>query len=114
MNKSYILKENHVISNLVKRKKSVGSKYYAIYYNQNNTFKIAFSISKKYGKAFERNYGKRVTKEIIRNLLKQGVISKDMEYKMLFVIKPSSKELTFEEKEKQIKYVIKQFVSKIK
>ena len=115
MNRKYSLKKNHDIEKLVRSKCSVGNKYFAIYYHliKNNT-QIAFSISKKYGKAFERNYGKRVTKEIIRNLLKQGVISKDMEYKMLFVIKPSSKELTFEEKEKQIKYVIKQFVSKIK
>lgn len=111
MNKSYILKENHVISNLAKKKKSVGNKYYAIYYGYNESLKIAFSISKKYGKAFERNYGKRVTKEIFRSLIAKQKLTKDSKYKMIMIIKPSSKELAFDEKEKQINYLVNKIVN---
>lgn len=101
MNKAYSLKKNHQIENLVKRKKSVGSKYYALYYRTNTELKIAYSISKKYGCAVDRNYAKRVTREIIRNnfsLIPQTLL--------LVIIKPSSKDLTFEEKTRQLRFLL--------
>lgn len=101
MNKAYSLKKTYQIENLVKKKKSVGSKYYAIYFRENKDLKIAYSISKKYGCAVNRNYAKRVTREIIRKNF--SVLPNVW---MLLIIKPSSNSLSFAEKTKQIKYIL--------
>lgn len=109
MNKSYILKKSYEIENLLKNKKSVGSRFYVIYYKQNNTqhVHIAVSASKKLGDAVVRNYEKRVIKEILRSH-----IEKLKGFDMLFVIKSNSLDLEFCEKEKQIKYLIKKMTVK--
>ncbi|MBP6885514.1 MAG: ribonuclease P protein component, partial [Bacilli bacterium] len=63
---------------------------------------IALSVSRKVGNAVERNYEKRVVREIIRPLLETIE-----NYKMLIVIKDKSKELSYIEKEENINYLIK-------
>lgn len=98
MNRKYSLKKNFEIEKLVRAKMSVGNKFFAIYYKkQIDKAEIAISVSKKNGNAVERNYQKRVVKEIVRkNLLKlQG-------YRLLIVVKQLSKELTFEEKKENL------------
>ena len=60
------------------------------------------SVSRKVGNAVERNYEKRVVREIIRPLLETIE-----NYKMLIVIKDKSKELSYVEKEENINYLIK-------
>lgn len=97
MNKTYNLKKSYEIEQLIKKKQSVGNRYYAIYYDQDEKTKIAISISKKLGKAHFRNYNKRVIREIIRNNLEkfEGL-------KCLIVIKEKSTELTFLEKSNEI------------
>ena len=109
MNKSNILKKSYEIERLLKNKKSVGSKYYVIYYNENKSDEvhIAISASKKLGDAVDRNYEKRVIRELFR---KQ--IDKLKGLDMIFVIKKNSLDLSFEEKEKQIKYLLKKIVIK--
>lgn len=103
MNRKYSLKKNHEIEKLIKIKKSVGNYYYAIYYRITNKIpKIGISVSKKVGNAVVRNYQKRVLKEIIRFNIDEfyGI-------KCLIVIKKASMSLTFEEKKKQLEYLIK-------
>ena len=97
MNKSNILKKSYEIEKLLKNKKSVGSKYYVIYYNyiSKDDVHIAISASKKLGDAVDRNYEKRVIRELFRKH-----IDKIKGFNMLFVIKKNSLELSFEEKEK--------------
>lgn len=109
MNKSYILKKSYEIEKLLKNKKSVGSKFYVIYYKENETknVHIAVSASKKLGDAVVRNYEKRVVKEILRSH-----IEKLKGLNILFVIKNNSLDLEFKEKEKQIKYLIKKMTVK--
>ena len=109
MNKTYILKKSYEIEKLLKNKKSVGSKYYVIYYKakETNDVHIAVSASKKLGDAVVRNYEKRVVKEILRSHLKK---LKGLD--MLFVIKNNSLNLKFYEKENQIKYLIKKIIGK--
>lgn len=97
MNRKYSLKKNFEIEKLVRAKISVGNKYFAIYYRKNGKTEIAVSVSKKNGNAVERNYQKRVVKEIIRNNL--SFLSG---YRMLIVVKQMSKELTFEEKKENL------------
>lgn len=104
MNKSNILKKSYEIETLLKNKESVGSKYFVIYYKkkENNDVRIAISASKKLGDAVVRNYQKRVIREILRKNLKkfEGL-------DLLFVIKANSLVLDYNEKENQIKYLIK-------
>lgn len=111
MNKKYILTKSYDIEELLKKRNSVGSKYYVIYYikTSSNEFEIAISASKKLGNAVIRNYNKRVTREIIRE--KIDLIKG---FRMLLVIKPSSLLLSYEEKKKQVDYIIKKLINKEK
>lgn len=103
MNRKYSLKKSYDIEKLIKAKRSVGNKYYAIYYQItiDELPKIAFSISKRLKTAVRRNYEKKVLKEIFR---------KDLEklnnLKMLVVVKEAASYLTFLEKEVQVMYLI--------
>lgn len=103
MNRKHSLKKNYEIEKLIKGKKSVGNKYYAIYYKriEDEEPKIAFSASKRFKTAVKRNYEKRVTKEIFRKNLEMV-----KSFKMLVVVKKTVDELTFLEKEVQILYLI--------
>jgi len=94
MNRKYSLKKNHDIKELLQKKQSVGNKYYVIYYDyiEGKTPLIALSVSRKVGNAVERNYEKRVVREIIRPLLETIE-----NYKML----------SYVEKEENINYLIK-------
>ena len=97
MNKKYSLKKSHDIEKLIKKKQSVGSKYYVIYYSFSDETQIAISISKKIGKAVIRNYNKRVIREIIRN----NIVSFEG-LTCLIVIKEKSTELNYTEKSVEI------------
>jgi len=107
MNRKYSLKKNEEIAKLVASRKSVGNKYYAIYYQKDEKTSIAISISKKVGCAVERNYQKRVIREILRKNL--HMLEK---LKMLIVIKKNSLDLDFQEKEKEIISLINKIYKK--
>lgn len=102
MNKQISLKKNHEIQQLVSKKRSVGNKFYAVYYELGDETKIAISISKKICKAHDRNYNKRVIREILRKNIELCE-----QIKFLIVIKEKSIALSFEEKEKEIKNLLK-------
>ena len=110
MNQKYVLKHNEEIEELVKKKNSVGNKYYALYFdNDNVSKKIAISISKKCGSSPARNYEKRVVREIIRtNYLEKldGIMC-------LIVIKNNATELTYELKKQEIDLLINKIFKKI-
>lgn len=108
MNKRYVLQANHEIEAMLQKKQSVGSKYYVIHYDRSDDVKITVSVSKKLGDAHVRNYQKRVTKEILRQLLPEI-----KNVRMLIVVKASSLDLSFSEKEQQIRYVINKLNSNI-
>lgn len=97
MNKKYSLKKSQDIEQLIKKKQSVGNRYYAIYYSKEEKNLIAVSASKKIGKAHDRNYHKRVIREIVReNMgLFEGL-------NCLIVIKEKSIELNYTEKSTEI------------
>ncbi len=98
MNHKYTLKKNHEIKKLVEKpNKSVGSKYYVVYYQDSESTKVAISVSKKLGTAVFRNYQKRITREILRRnfeLLRDKNI--------LVVAKVPSVGISFVEKEKEL------------
>lgn len=104
MNHKYTLKKNHEIKKLVdKPNKSVGSKYYTVYYQDSKSTKVAIAVSKKIGTAVFRNYQKRITREILRRNL---LLLKDK--KMLVVVKINSVALSYDDKSKELFRLLKQ------
>ena len=102
MNRRYSLKKQYIIVRLLRDKKTVGSKNYTIYYKYTGEgLKIAISVSKKLGNAVQRNYQKRVCREIISQRAREL-----MGYSIVFVAKPTSVDLLFNEKEAEINYLL--------
>lgn len=106
MQKQYRLKKNEEISKVVRNRKRVGNNNYIIYYKEIESEKsmVAISVSKKYGKAFQRNYAKRIVREILRNPVKK---IKNLEF--VVVVKENAKNTEFltlkEELVNTIKYI---------
>ena len=97
MKKEFRLKKNHEIASIVLKRQRVSSEHYIAYYilNKESTgettnAKVAISVSKKYGKDFERNKAKRRVREIIR-----PVISLLNNKKVVIVVKTNSKQVDF-------------------
>ncbi|MCI6717280.1 MAG: ribonuclease P protein component [Bacilli bacterium] len=109
MKKINRLKKNHDIALIVQKKQRIYRDNYIVYYQYTNCEipKIAFSVSKKYGKAVERNKAKRRARSIFREYL-----TKIKNTNMVVVIKPASKEQPFEKLEKDLTYCIKTILLK--
>lgn len=110
MNHKYSLKKNHDIEKLIKLRQSVGNKYYAIYYVKTNNplFQIAISPSRQFKTAVERNYEKRVIREIIRKQVDELSF-----IRMLVIVKVTAQNLSFLEKTEQITYLLKKIKQQI-
>lgn len=100
MKKEFRLKKNHEIASIVLKRQRVSSEHYIAYYSFNKekdilnkeiNAKVAISVSKKYGKAFERNKAKRRVREIIRPYL-----SLFNNKKVVIVVKTNSKDVEFD------------------
>ena len=104
MQKQYRLKDNNIIGSVVKRRISARGTYYTVYYQKSDKLAIAFSVSKKYGKAVERNYAKRVMREICRPIVNFLPC-----VKLVIVVKKEAKGVNFNDLHrdliKQIEYV---------
>lgn len=111
MKKIYRLKKNHDIAKIVQKRQKFGSLNYVVYfYNNNSNFpKIAFSVSKKYGKAHDRNKAKRIAREIVRLKIK------DLNnLSLVVVIKANAKNLAFEELKKDLTITLDKIIKKNK
>ena len=105
MKKKYVLKRNQDIEKVVKLGKSVGNKYYLIFFLPNNLNepKVAVSVSKKFGNAVKRNYEKRVVRSILRdNFTNLPNCS------ILIIVKINAARLKYHQKKSQINYLINQ------
>ncbi len=102
MKKENRIKKNHEIASIVNLRKKVATKNYVIYYKETNLDKtrIAISVSKKYGHAFERNKAKRITRNIFRKYVN---MYKNLD--IVVVIKINNKFTSFQELEKEVKFL---------
>ncbi len=92
MKKKFRIKKSDEIQQLMSKKNTVGNSYFILYHQKNHNsknFRFAISVSKKYGKAFERNLMKRRIREVV----KINDFSDDSEF--FVVAKIKSKELDF-------------------
>lgn len=99
MKKVYRIKKNSEIDAIIQNKKSSGDKRFVIYtaHSQNEHFRFAISIGKKYGGAVERNKIKRQLRMIIYNH------SKDIpSFDFVIVVKKDASGLSFAEIEANI------------
>ncbi len=98
MNKKYIVKKNEEIQNIVNNSSKVVNKYYVVYYLKNNLSfsRFCVSVSKKIGNAVVRNKLKRQVKDIIM----KNMVTNNKDY--VIILSSSFKELSFEEKKKEI------------
>ena len=113
MKKIYRLKKNHEIASIVLKRQRIFSEYYVVYFlynkerlnnitiNKDINAKIAISVSKKYGKAFERNKAKRVVREIVRPNL--SLLNNK---KIVIVVKQNAKGIPFAELKKELESTI--------
>ncbi len=108
MKKKYRLKKSHEIAAVVMNKQRVAGKHYTIYYSKRDDgIKIAISAGKKIGNAVERNYAKRVVREILRPYL-----DKLPSYSLVIVVKELSKSISFEEKKNSLEKTLKLLLRK--
>ncbi len=103
MNKTFRVKKSHDIEQIIKKRQSVGSKYFVIYKNKCHEvdhYRVAISVSKKYGNAVARNKIKRQVRAILQN------INLNNQYDIFVVIKPLCKELNFNQIKKELTRLI--------
>lgn len=104
MEKQYRLKKNLEIGKIVQKRICARGRFYTLYYIKSDKPQIAFSVSKKYGNAVERNYAKRIMREICRPLITTFPC-----VKLVIVVKKDAKNANFEilktDLEKQINYI---------
>ena len=95
MRKLYIVKNQRDFDRIIKNGKFRKSKYYVIYYD-NNEFKydrFGISVGKKIGNAVYRNKHKRKLRSIINNYKKKYVNRKDY----IIILRGSAKNIPYQE-----------------
>jgi len=110
MNKKYIIKKSAEFSKIINKKKRLSSKYYTIYYIENNydNPRFGISIGKKNANAVLRNKNKRQTKEIIVKLLKTFNYNVDC----IIIMKKDGIEKSFIEKTEDLNFLFQKLSKK--
>ncbi|MFZ7102985.1 MAG: ribonuclease P protein component [Peptococcaceae bacterium] len=105
LKKKYRLRKNIDFRRIYKSSKSIANDLLVLYIkknNQNKETRIGFSISKKIGKANERNYLKRQLREIVRKKIlkiKEG-------YDLIFIARQKIKGKSFQDVEEKMESLL--------
>ena len=104
MKKEYRVKRSQDFDNIIRKKQSFANRQFVIYYQKNNLdhMRLGISVSKKLGKAFERNKIKRYVRESFKT-------RKDFlkNYDIIIIVRPAAKGLSFLEFGSSIDHVLK-------
>lgn len=103
MNKKFIITKNTEIQFIIKKGKKLISKYFIIYFIENNIDynRYCISVSKKIGNAVIRNKQKRTVKEIIR----KNNIKDSKNY--VIILRKEILNINYQEKERELINLIK-------
>lgn len=104
MKKEYRVKRSQDFDNIIRKKQSFANRQFVIYYQKNNLdhMRLGISVSKKLGKAFERNKIKRYIRESFKTR-KELVKS----YDIIVIVRPGAKDMPFLEFGNSIDHVLK-------
>ncbi len=105
MKKEYRLRSNRDFQYAFKKGRSLGHPLLVLIYRRNNRTltRVGFSVTKKFGKAVQRNRIKRQLREIVRlqyHHLKQG-------YDIIFVVRREAKGASYHTLEKAVNNLLK-------
>ena len=104
MKKEYRVKKSQDFDNIIRKKQSFANRQFVIYYQENKLdhMRLGISVSKKLGKAHERNKLKRYVRESFntrKDFLKN--------YDIIIIVRPAAKGLSFLEFGSSIDHVLK-------
>ena len=104
MKKKYRVKRSQDFDNIIRKKQSFANRQFVIYYQENKLdhMRLGISVSKKLGKAHERNRLKRYVRESFKT-------RKDFlkNYDIIIIVRPAAKGLSFLEFGSSIDHVLK-------
>ena len=104
MKKEYRVKKSQDFDNIIRNKQSFANRQFVIYYQENKLdhMRLGISVSKKLGKAHERNRLKRYVRESFKT-------RKDFlkNYDIIIIVRPAAKGLSFLEFGSSIDHVLK-------
>ena len=104
MKKEYRVKKSQDFDNIIRKKQSFANRQFVIYYQENKLdhMRLGISVSKKLGKAHERNKLKRYVRESFKT-------RKDFlkNYEIIIIVRPAAKGLSFLEFGSSIDHVLK-------
>ena len=104
MKKEYRVKKSQDFDNIIRKKQSFANRQFVIYYQENKLdhMRLGISVSKKSGKAHERNRLKRYVRESFKT-------RKDFlkNYDIIIIVRPAAKGLSFLEFGSSIDHVLK-------
>lgn len=105
MNKKYRLRKRRDFNYTYKRGKSLANSCLVLVYRKNNleVSRFGFSISKKFGKAVQRNKIKRRLREICRLRLDKIKIG----YDLIFIARVGARDVSFQKLENQVENLLK-------
>ena len=110
MKKENRIKRNEEIAEIIQSKLRIYSDNFTIYYRFNSdNYRVAISVSKKYGNAVERNYAKRIVREAIHK-----TINKYGNMDAIFVVKKDLRAINFEQIVKEVDDCLKKIHNKLK
>ncbi len=98
MKKIYSLKNKREFELTLRKGKKIFTKTFSVYYLPSNKFEIGISVPKKNGNAVYRNKNKRR----IKNILNNPTLYKDLNFKVIIILKKEFDSTTFFEIEKDI------------